>query len=169
MSTPTLAEKAQDAASSLATSVAQSLNLQSTPSFQNGATTTLYIDEKAGSDDTGTGAELSPFATPLAAYQFLSPPPTADANPSSIVTLMVRKTDSVERNEWVEMSASARKRLVKGIEGWRKKEAKRTAEGDKAERDRLETEEREHKRREEAKGVVLVDDPKQESKRVRGS
>ena len=118
----------------------------------------LYIDEKAGSDFTGTGAELSPFSTPLAAYQAIQPPISADASPTTVVTLLVRKADSVERNEWIEMSASGKKKLVKAIEAWRRKEAKKATDGDKAERERKEGEERERKRREEATGVILVDD-----------
>jgi asparaginyl-tRNA synthetase len=111
----------------------------------------VYIDEKAGSDTTGTGAELAPYATALAAYQSLKPQPSSDATPTSVANLLVRKADSVERNEWVELSASAKKKLVRLIEQWRKKEAE--------ERDRL--------KREEAKSVVLVDDSsKGEAKRV---
>ena len=71
---------------------------------------------------------------------------------------MVRKADS---DEWVEMSASAKKKLVKGIEGWRKKELKVAQEGEKLAVARKEQEERDAKRREEAKGVVLVDDESQ--------
>jgi asparaginyl-tRNA synthetase len=129
----------------------------------------LYIDEKAGSDSTGTGAELSPFATPLAAYQSIHPSPESDANPTGLATFMVRKPDSVERNEYVELTASAKKKLVKGIELWRKKEAKLAQEGERLAREKKEQEERDAKRREEAKGVVLVDDSsKGEAKRVSG-
>ena len=118
----------------------------------------LYVDEKAGSDSTGTGAELAPFATLLAAYQSLSPSASSDASPTTVATFLLRKTDSVEHNEWVPISGSAGKRLLKGIEIWRKKETKRGAEGEKLEREKREGEERDRKRREEAKGVVLVDD-----------
>ncbi len=58
----------------------------------------------------------------------------------------------------MEISTSARKKLVKGIEGWRKKESKRLAEGEKIEKERKEAEERDAKRRQEAAGFVLVDD-----------
>lgn len=127
---------------------------------------TLYIDEKAGSDATGTGEELSPFATPLAAYQSLNPPPSADASPSSVATFLVRKPDSVERNEYVELSVSARKKLVKGIDGWRKKEAKKAIEGEKQEAERKAAEERDANRREEAKSVVLVEDTSKPATKV---
>jgi asparaginyl-tRNA synthetase len=132
-----------------------------TPGLQS-----LYIDEKSGSDTTGNGTESSPFATPLAAYQSLHPEPTADANPTSIANFLIRKQDSNERKEYVEISTSAKKRLVKGIELWRKKEVKKAQEGDKVEKERLEMEEREKKRREEASGVVLLDDSSKESKKV---
>jgi asparaginyl-tRNA synthetase len=118
----------------------------------------LYIDEKAGSDTSGTGAELSPFQTLLVAYQSISPASSSDADPTKSAIFMVRKPDSVERNEWVEMTTSARKKLVKGIEGWRKKEAKAAVEGERIAKEQKELEERETKRREEARGVVLVDD-----------
>lgn len=119
---------------------------------------TLYIDEKAGSDTTGTGAELAPFASALAAYQSLQAPASADANPTAIANFLVRKPDSVQRNEWVELGTSARKKLIKGIEVQRKKEAKLAQDGEKAEKAKKEADERDAKRREEAKSVVLVDD-----------
>lgn len=127
----------------------------------------VYIDEKAGSDTEGTGAELSPFASPLAAYQSFKPSPESDANPSSVATFMVRKVDSVERNDWIELSASAKKKLVKSIGGWRKAEAKLAAEGERLEKQKKEQAEKDRLRREEAKNVVLVDDPSKESKSVR--
>jgi asparaginyl-tRNA synthetase len=80
---------------------------------------------------------------------------------------MVRKPDSVERNEWVELSASAKKKLVKNIELWRKKEAKLAKEGERLEKERQGAEERDRLRREEAKSIVLVDDAsKGEAKKV---
>jgi asparaginyl-tRNA synthetase len=123
----------------------------------------LYIDEKAGSDETGTGAELAPFASALAAYQSLSPEASSDATPSAVANFLFRKADSVERNEWVEISGAGKKKLVKNIDGWRKKEAKKVADGAKMEKERKEMEERDAKKREEAKGVVLVNDQSQEA------
>jgi hypothetical protein len=186
----------------------------------------LYIDEKAGSDTTGTGAELAPFATPLAAYQSLKAPATNDANPFAIANFLVRKADSVERNEWVELGKSAQKKLVKGIDIWRKKDLGRVIDEDNTSslfsslgisllhlllllgelltllgllqfllppdvntldelllgrfteldpfvaldlaKEKKEMEERDAKRREEARGVVLIDDPSKEAKKVRG-
>ena len=80
---------------------------------------------------------------------------------------MVRKVDSVERNDWIELSASAKKKLVKSIGGWRKAEAKLAAEGERLEKQKKEPAEKDRLRREEAKSVVLVDDPSKESKSVR--
>jgi asparaginyl-tRNA synthetase len=117
----------------------------------------LYIDEKAGSDETGTGAELSPFQTLVKAYQSLNLPASADADPTKAATFLVRKPDSVERNEFVELGTSGRKKLIKGIELWRKKEAKASQEGERLAKDKLAAEERDQKRREEAQAVVLVD------------
>ena len=126
----------------------------------------LYIDEKAGSDTEGTGAELAPFQTPLKAYQSLQAPATSDANPFAVANFLVRKADSVERNEWIELGKSGQKKLVKGIEIWRKKELKAAQEGDKLASAKKEQEERDAKRREEAKSVVLVDDATKEAKKV---
>ena len=80
----------------------------------------------------------------------------------------MRKADSVERNEWVELGKSAQKKLVKGIDIWRKKELKQAQEGEKLAKEKKEMEERDAKRREEARGVVLIDDPSKEAKKVRG-
>jgi hypothetical protein len=80
---------------------------------------------------------------------------------------MVRKPDSVERNEWVELSASAKKKLIKLVEGWRKKEAKMAKEGERLEKEKKDAEERDRQRREEAKSIILVDDASQgEAKKV---
>lgn len=177
---PTIVEQAQDAAAKLASTVQESLNLGGSSSTEKSGEPeaifvpdadvpglpNLYIDEKAGSDSTGTGAELAPFATPLAAYQSLNAPASSDSNPFAIATFLVRKPDSVERNEWVELGKSAQKKLVKGIEIYRKKELKQAQDGDKLAKAQKEQEERDVKRREEAKSVVLVDDASKEAKKV---
>jgi asparaginyl-tRNA synthetase len=80
---------------------------------------------------------------------------------------MVRKPESVERNEWVELSASATKKLIKLISVWRKKEEKLAKEGERLDKEKKEAEERDRQRREEAKNIVLVDDSsKGEAKKV---
>ncbi|WVR08241.1 asparagine-tRNA ligase [Kwoniella sp. DSM 27419] len=164
---PTIVEQTQDAASKLASSVAQTLNIGGNADATASGLPVLYIDEKAGSDTEGSGAELAPFATPLAAYQSLKPSQENDANPSALATFMVRKADSVERNEWVELSASAKKKLVKSVGGWRKQEAKMAAEGERLAKEKAAQDERDRIRREEAKNIVLVDDPSKESKRTK--
>ncbi|KAK8849495.1 asparagine-tRNA ligase [Kwoniella newhampshirensis] len=167
-SQPTIVEQAQDAASKLATAVQDTLSLgTSSEDAAKSGLPVIYVDEKAGSDSTGTGAELAPFATPLAAYQSLRPTPASDATPSALATFLVRKPDSVERNEWVEISASAKKKLVKSIGGWRKSEVKLAAEGERLEKERKAQEEKDALRREEAKSVVLVDDPSKEAKKTK--
>ncbi|ODO00695.1 asparagine-tRNA ligase [Cryptococcus wingfieldii CBS 7118] len=158
-----ITQQAQDAAAKLADTVTSSLSLGG----QSSTLPTLYIDEKAGSDTDGTGAELSPFATPLAAYQSLKPAPTSDANPTSVANFLVRKVDSAELSEWVEITPSAKKRFVKGIEGWRKKEAKQALEGARIEKQKQEQAEKDRLRREEAQKIVLLDDPSKESKTIK--
>ncbi|ODN78463.1 asparagine-tRNA ligase [Cryptococcus amylolentus CBS 6039] len=158
-----ITQQAQDAASKLADTVSSSLSLGG----QSSTLPTLYIDEKAGSDTEGTGSELSPFATPLAAYQSLKPAPTSDANPTSVANFLVRKVDSAELSEWVEITPSAKKRFVKGIEGWRKKEAKQALEGARIEKQKQEQAEKDRLRREEAQKIVLLDDPSKESKTIK--
>jgi len=97
----------------------------------------------------------------------LKAPASADANPFGVANFQVRKPDSVERNEWVELGKSGQKKLVKGIEIWRKKELKAAQDGDKIAEQKKEQEQRDAKRREEAKSVVLVDDSTKEAKKVR--
>lgn len=147
----------------LASTVASKLNLGGLTGTTAGA---IYIDEKTGSDTTGTGSESTPFATLLAAYQSTSPSPETDAEPFKNATFLVRKVEE-DKAEWVEPSASAKKKLIKGIELWRKKEARAAVEGERLAKEKAEAEEREKKRREEAKSVVLVDDAsKGEAKKV---
>lgn len=139
----------------------------SRPQLTSSDLPTVYIDEKAGSDTEGNGSSLSPFASPLAAYQSLSPTPVSDASPALVANFMVRKADSVERNEWVELSASATKKLIKMISLWRKKEEKLAKEGERLDKEKKDAEERDRQRREEAKSVVLVDDASRgEAKKV---
>lgn len=94
----------------------------------------------------------------MRAYQSLSPSPASDADPFKLANFLIRKADSVERNEWVELSGSAKKKMSKGIDLWRKKEAKAAQEGERLAKEKAALEERDAKRREEAKSVVLVDD-----------
>lgn len=130
---------------------------------------TLYVDEKVGSDEVGKGkgTEAAPFASALAAYLSVQPAASpADKEPMTVVNILVRKpAEGAEPASWVEVSASARKKLIKGIEGARKKQAKQAADGERLEREKAENEAREKKRREEAAKVKLVE-PSAESKKV---
>lgn len=126
----------------------------------------LYIDEAAGSDSTATGSKTSPFATAVAAYQSLKSPTENDANPFAVANFLVKKVEG-DKTEWVELGKSAQKKLVKGIDIWRKKELKQAQEGEKLAKEKKEMEERDAKRREEARGIVLHDDPSKEAKKVR--
>lgn len=94
----------------------------------------------------------------MKAYQSLNPTTATDSDPTKAAQFLVRKPDSVERNEFVELGTSGRKKLVKGIELWRKKEAKALQEGERLAKEKKEAEERDRKKREEASGFVLVDD-----------
>lgn len=128
---------------------------------------TLYVDEKAGSDATGKGTESAPFASALSAYLSVQTSASAsDKDPMTAVNILVRKQEGDEAATWVEVSASARKKLVKGIEGARKKQAKQAADGERLEREKAENEAREKKRRDEAAKITLVV-PTAESKKVR--
>lgn len=156
-SAPSVVDKAQDAAVHLAATVSGALNLGGKSGEDRAGLPALYIDEKAGSDESGTGAELSPFATPLAAYLSLNPSPASDADPTAIANFLVRKQDSVERNEYVDLTTSAKKKLVKSIQTHRTKEAKRAAEGARLAKEKAEADARHQKRREEAKSIILQD------------
>ena len=141
----------------LAAQAAEALNLSSSGS-------SIYIDEKTGSDTEGKGTESSPFATLLAAYQSLNPTAETDADPFKAASFQVRKVDG-DKSEWVEPTASAKKKLAKGIELWRKKEARAVADAERLAKEKEEHDAREAKRREEAKSIVLTDD--KSAKKVR--
>lgn len=67
-------------------SAAEALHLHSESSPSASSSATLYVDEKAGSDQTGDGTKEKPFATPLGA--FLAKGPEA--------SLMVKKAAGAE-------------------------------------------------------------------------
>ena len=117
----------------------------------------IYIDEKTGSDTEGKGTEASPFASLLVAYQSLNPTVETDAEPFSAAKFQVRKVEG-DKSEWIEPSASAKKKLAKGIDLWRKKEARAAADAVRLAKEKEEHDAREAVRREEAKSVVLTDD-----------
>jgi asparaginyl-tRNA synthetase len=119
----------------------------------------IYVDEKAGSDATGSGSITSPFATPLAAL--ISATTLSSPEFPATRTVLVRKPDSVEIAEWVPISGAGLKKAKKNLEGhWKK--VKKAEEGKEAKaKEEREKAEREAKRREEASKIVLTEDVSQ--------
>jgi hypothetical protein len=119
----------------------------------------IYVDEKAGSDATGSGSITSPFATPLAAL--ISATTLSSPEFPATRTVLVRKPDSVEIAEWVQISGAGLKKAKKNLEGhWKK--VKKAEEGKEAKaKEEREKAEREAKRREEASRIVLTEDVSQ--------
>lgn len=105
------------------------------------ATTTLYICEASGSDSTGTGTPTSPLLTPVAALQ--------KGGPSTVI--MVRKKAD---EEYVALGTSALKKAKKAIEIAEKKAVK-AKEAESADKDKAE---KDAKRLEESKKIVLEED-----------
>jgi asparaginyl-tRNA synthetase len=124
----------------------------------------IYVDEKTGSDTEGKGTEASPFASLFAAYQSLNPAVETDAEPLSAANFQVRKVEG-DKAEWVEPSASAKKKLAKLIDLWRKKEARAAADAVRLAKEKEEHEAREAAKREAAQSIVLTDD--KSAKKVR--
>ncbi|KAG8742948.1 hypothetical protein FRC10_000736 [Ceratobasidium sp. 414] len=102
----------------------------------------VYVDETAGSDDKGDGAETSPYATPVAA---LDGPHGVD------VAIFTRKAPA---DEYAPISGAALKRAKKGLDQLKEKAKKADAAAAKAEQDRL----REEKKLEESKKIVIKED-----------
>jgi asparaginyl-tRNA synthetase len=122
------------------------------------ASATIYVDEKAGSDETGKGTESAPFASALAAYLSVQPEASdADKEPFGVVNILTLKAEGDEPATYVELSASAKKKLVKGIEGQRKKQIKQAADAQRLEKEHAEAEARDKLRREEASKIELVE------------
>ena len=73
--------------------------------------TTIYIDEKGGSDDRGTkGTEADPFATLFAAY--VSFPPESSTPPPTFYTRTNATKSEPGVPEWKEATKSAIKKVV---------------------------------------------------------
>lgn len=105
------------------------------------ATTTLYICEASGSDSTGIGTPTSPLLTPVAALQ--------KGGPSTVI--MVRKKAD---EEYVALGTSALKKAKKAVEIAEKK-ANKAKEAEANDRDKAE---KDAKRLEESKKIVLEED-----------
>ncbi len=118
----------------------------------------IYVDEKSGSDTTGTGSSTSPYLSPLQALISTYPTESSTSTPDSrpIYTLKP-STDSSSSSQWVAISGAAFKKAKKGLETHYKKQKKLEENKEQMEREEREKVEREKVRREEAAGVVLVE------------
>lgn len=83
--------------------------------------TTVYIDEKVGSDDAGDGSIQKPYQSPAQAI--------VNHGPSPPLVIMTRKS---EEEEWAAIGISALKKARKGAEGIEKKKQKALAAEAKA-------------------------------------
>lgn len=116
----------------------------------------LYVDEKSGSDTAGNGTKASPYASALAAYLSLSPQRT-QKDPFALASIQMMKPSTTEGGapEYAEITASSKKKLVKGIDAHWKKVEKMEKDGERLAKEKSEAEERDRKRRVEAAKVVL--------------
>ncbi|GHJ86726.1 hypothetical protein NliqN6_3128 [Naganishia liquefaciens] len=155
---PTLLDQTKQTVAELSTKVADTLNLggaaASTKSKDAPTGEPIYVDEKAGSDETGNGSSTAPFLTPF--HALLTTFPSAEAAIDR--PIFTRKADSTEVNEWQPISGAGMKKAKKLLDAhWKK--VKKAEEGrEAAEREAKEKAEREQKRREEASKIVLVED-----------
>ncbi|KAI9366035.1 hypothetical protein DFJ73DRAFT_806814 [Zopfochytrium polystomum] len=111
-------------------------------------TTKLFVCEIAGHDQEGVGSEKMPFRTPLRALE--------SVNGNESVAIMVRK-DHVEG--FVPISGAALKKAKKGWETNEKKRVKAEEQAKKNAELAATRAAEEAKKLEEAKSVVLVNDP----------
>ncbi|KAJ2816125.1 asparagine--tRNA ligase, partial [Coemansia sp. 'formosensis'] len=112
----------------------------------------LFVDETAGSDETGRGTKCTPYQTALAAVTLIASMPEEKQPTFKIV---VKKTSDAE---YIEITASALKKARKSHEIATKK-AKKQAEQSSKDKEQNEAREAEEQRRlEESKKVVLVED-----------
>jgi len=106
-----------------------------------------YVDETAGSDDTGDGTQAKPYKSVLGAYI---------ARSSVEVSCLVRKAGEGDApSEWVSASATMVKRSKKGFEGHLKK----TAKAGKAAEEAAAKAEEGKKELEASKNIVLEETP----------
>lgn len=105
------------------------------------SSTVYYVDEKAGSDASGDGSKATPYATPAA---------VVDAHGKD-VKIEVCKS---EEDGYVEISASAMKKAIKGADALAKKRVK----AEEAARAKAAAAEADDRRLEAAKAIVLSED-----------
>ncbi|KAJ1996922.1 asparagine--tRNA ligase, partial [Coemansia thaxteri] len=112
----------------------------------------LFVDEAAGSDETGTGTKCSPYLTALAAVAVVASMPEEK---QATFKIAVKKAGD---EEYSEITASALKKAKKAHEIMAKK-AKKQAEQSAKDKEQIEAKEAEEQRRlEESKKIVLVED-----------
>ena len=105
----------------------------------------VYVDETAGSDETGTGTEESPFASPVGAL----------LSKGAEIAIHIRKGPS---ETYSPLGTSALKKAKKTIEINEKKAKKAEDNKDKNAKEAAELKERDAKRLEESKQIVLAED-----------
>ncbi|KAJ9117026.1 hypothetical protein QFC22_004684 [Naganishia vaughanmartiniae] len=115
----------------------------------------IYVDEKAGSDETGDGTSISPFHTSF--HALLTSFPATDGVIDR--PILVRKSGTTDLDEWQSISGAAMKKARRLLDVHWKKVQKAKEGRDAAEQEVKEKAEREQRRREEAAKIVLVDDP----------
>ncbi|KAI9030517.1 hypothetical protein DFJ74DRAFT_656865 [Hyaloraphidium curvatum] len=112
---------------------------------------TLYVDETAGSDETGDGTEGAPLKSAVAAIERVS-----GAN----VAIKVRKPgEGGAPAEWQDISGAGLKKARKGYEVNAAKKKKAEEAAKKLGDDKLKAEEEEKRKLEESKKIKLEQDP----------
>ena len=105
----------------------------------------VYVEETAGSDETGDGTSEKPYATALGAMIAKGPE----------ISILTRKLPT---EDWSAINSTASKKAKKGYEIHEKKMRKAEENKDKLAKEAEEQKEREAKRLEESKKVVLEED-----------
>ncbi|KAJ9098497.1 hypothetical protein QFC19_006365 [Naganishia cerealis] len=156
---PTVLEQTKQTVADLSAKVAETLNVGGAAVAEKAkdgpSGEPIYVDEKTGSDETGTGTTTAPFQTPF--HALLTTFPSADVEITRPV--LVLKQDSTERNDWQPISGAAMKKAKKLLDAHWKKVKKAEQGREAAEKEAKEKAERELKKREEAAKIVLVEDP----------
>ncbi|XP_062516538.1 asparagine--tRNA ligase, cytoplasmic-like [Corticium candelabrum] len=109
----------------------------------------LYTSEKSGSDETGDGTESKPFKSVLQAMRAIG----AEPFPSILVD------SKTEGERWEPVSSSQLKKQKKLWEAEKRKVAKKSEADEARQQQDIEAAERHAKQLEEAKKVVLKEDP----------
>lgn len=106
---------------------------------------TIYVDESAGSDDTGKGTPELPYQTlAFAIYTHAATPILARKDPAA---------------SYEEPTQSALKKAKKGADGLEKKRKKAEEAAEREAKEEADKRERRQKLLEESKKIVLEEDP----------